>query len=361
MKKKIVSVILTAVLGTTLLTGCGGTGAADTSSADSAQSEDTETSGAVEKEGETGTDSAAERDEGAVLRIAGQSSDILFAPIAIADEKGYLEEELAAIGATYEWSTFESGPAANEAVAAGEADISYMADLPAIVAKSSGMNLELIAGLGLGEKTTAVLVPKDSDIKSVADLKGKTIGYLFGTYNQHLLALLLEQEGLTLDDVESINLTNQDHETALLNGDIDASVTCDPNLTKFKNDDTVTVLADGQGIKRSNMVVYSDADYAAAHPLVIQALIKALDRAVDYIENNKEEAVNLIAERSGQDPANIEEIIEGMIYTTDLTQDDIDEIEKVKNFSLDNEIITNDFDINDFINTTYLEAVRGNE
>lgn len=357
MKKKIVLTVLLVILGTVLTAGCGSN---STVTADSKQT-DEQTSKSENSEEESGTESDDERDDGAVLRIAGQTSDILFGPIAVADEKGYLEEELSSIGATYEWSTFESGPAANESVAAGESDVSYMADLPAIIAKSSGMNLEVIAGLGLGEKTTAVLVPKDSDIKSIADLKGKTIGYLFGTYNQHLLALLLDQEGLTLDDVESINLSNQDHETALLNGDIDASVTCDPNLTKFKNNGTVNVLADGEGIKRSNMVVYSDADYAAEHPLVIKALIKALDRAVDDIESDKDGAVNLIAERSGQNPVNIKEIIEGMTYTTELGEADIAEIEKVKNFSLENEIISNDFDVNDFINTSYLEAVHENK
>lgn len=340
MKKRIVAGFLAVVMTVFAIGGCGSSADSDTAA----------------QKSETG--SSTETDEGTVLRVAGQSNNVLFAPIALAYHLGYLEEELDSIGVDLEWSVFASGPLANEAVASGEADISYMCDLPAIIAKSSGMEIEVVEGLGYGEKTTGLLVAADSDIESVADLKGKTVGYLVGSFNQHLLALLLAEEGMTLDDVETINLGNEDHETALISGEIDASVTCAPNLTKFITDGEVRLIADGTGIKKSNTIVYALSSYAEEHPLVMEALIRATDRAIEYIEEDPDAAIAFLAEAENIDEEILSQVVQGQVFATDLTDDDITEIESVKDFSVEYDIIANDFDIDDFINTTYLESVH---
>lgn len=340
--KKLLSVLLTVSLSLLTLAGCG--------------SENTSDASLAEKQNDEAV-ASADSDEGAVLRIAAQPYS-LFASVYVAHKLGYFEEELDKIGASYEWLEFQSGPLVNEAVAAGEADTGFMADLPAIIAKSSGQDIEVVSGLGYGEKSTAVLVSPDSDIKSIADLKGKKIAYIVGSYNQHLLALLLNQEGLTLDDVETINLTNADHATVLSNGDVDATVTCEPFVSKFTTEGSAKVLADGTGIKKSNMVNYFVKSYAEEHPLVVQAYIRALDRADEYIAENPTEAAELTAEDFGVDAELNEKVMSNMVFTTDLTDEDINEIESVKNFSLEYDIIQNDFDINDFVTTEYLEAVN---
>lgn len=337
--KKFILVLLTLSLAVLAVTGCG--------SNQSQQSEN------------QSTEVSANRDDGAVLRIAAQPYS-LFASVYVAHELGYIQEELDKIGASYDFIEFQSGPLVNEAIAAGEADLGFMADLPAIIAKSSGQDIEVTAGLGYGEKSTAVLVSPDSDIQSIADLKGKKIAYIVGSYNQHLLALLLNQEGLTLDDVETVNLANGDHATVLANGDVDASVTCEPFVSKFVEEGSARVLADGTGIKKSNMINYFVKSYADEHPLVVEAYIRALDRADEYIASNFAEAAALTADNFGIDAALNEKVMSNLVFTTELTEDDINEINSVKNFSVEYDIIQNDFDINDFITTKYLDAVKGN-
>lgn len=332
--KKFLSILLASALTILTLSGCGTSSAKDNSTAS-----------------ETGSES------GTVLRIAAQPYSI-FAPVYVAHKKGYLDEELSKIGASYEWVEFQSGPLVNEAVAAGEADMGFMADLPAIIAKSSGQNIEVVSGIGYGEKSTAVLVKPDSDIKSIADLKGKKVAYIVGSYNQHLLAKLLNKAGLTLDDIETVNLPNGDHATVLSSGDVDATVTCEPFVSKFTSEGSAKILADGTGIKKSNMINYFEKSYADEHPLVVEAYIRALNRANDYIASNPKEAAELTAEDFGVDAALNQKVMNNMVFTTDLTEDDIKEIDSVKAFSVEYGIIKNDFDINDFINTKYLEAVK---
>ena len=76
-------------------------------------------------------------DDRTVLRIAAQPYP-LYSSVWVAYELGYLDEELNAVNAEYTWTEFQSDPLVNEAVAAGEADLGFMADLPAIIAKSTG-------------------------------------------------------------------------------------------------------------------------------------------------------------------------------------------------------------------------------
>lgn len=151
------------------------------------------------------TQASSNENNETVLRIAAQPYP-LYTPVYVAYRLGYLDEELNAVGAKYEWKSFKSGPLVNEAVAAGEADLGFMADLPAIIAKSTGLPIEVVSNVAYGEKGIAVLAKADSPIKSVADLKGKKVAYATGSYAQHLLALLLSKEGLTLNDVQSVNL-----------------------------------------------------------------------------------------------------------------------------------------------------------
>lgn len=302
------------------------------------------------------TSATAFADDTVTLRIAAQPYP-LYSSIWVAYELGYLEEELAAVNAEYTWTEFQSGPLVNEAVAAGEADLGYMADLPAIIAKSSGQEIEIVSNVAYGEKGLAVLVPTDSEITSVAELEGKKVAYATGSYAQHLLALLLDQEGLTLDDVESINLSAGDQVAALSSGEVDAIVIWEQYISLLTTEGTAKVLADGTGIKRGNMVTYAVTSYAEEHPEVIEAYIRALDRADEYIEEDPSAAAEVIAEDFGVDAELMETILGNFTFTTELTQDDIDEIEAVKDFSLEAGIITNDIDFDSFINTEYLEAV----
>lgn len=325
--KKILYLILSAVLAMTVLSGCG-----DIKSGDNEQSN-------------------------TVLRIAAQPYP-LYTPVYVAYRLGYLDEELSKVGASYEWKSFKSGPLVNEAVAAGEADLGFMADLPAIIAKSNGLPIEVISNVAYGEKGLAVLVKKDSDIESVADLKNKKVAYATGSYAQHLLALLLSNEGLSLNDVQSVNLGAGDQPAALQSGEVDAIVIWEQYISQLTSDGTARVLADGTGVKKGNMVTYALSDYADQNSDVIEAYIKALNRADELINKDPEQAAEAVAEDFGVSKDLMLKIIPNFTYTTEFTDEDISEITKVKDFSLDAEIIKNDVDIQSFINKEFLNSVN---
>lgn len=341
--KKVIALLLAFVMLVGLLAGC-------SSKEDSEATEDTNNAA-------SSADTVSDKDEGALLRIGAQPFP-LYVPVYVAYELGYLQEELDAIGADFEWEEFQSGPLVNEAVAAGEADMGFMADLPAIIAKSSGQEIEIVSNVAYGEKGLAVLVAPDSDITSIADLKGKKVAYATGSYAQHLLALLLDNEGLSLDDVESVNLGAGDQPAALAGGEVDAIVIWEQYISKLVSEGSAKVLADGTGVKRGNMVTYFVTDYAEQHPLVVEAYIKALNRANEELKNDPQKCAEAIAADFGIDTDLMLSIFDNFTFLTDLTQDDIEEITRVKDFSLESGIIQNDVDMDSFINTEYLDAVN---
>ncbi len=340
--KRLLALGLAASLAALALTGCGETAPTDsnddqksTVSTDSAPTEETSA-------------------ESAELRIAAQPYP-LYTPIWVAYEEGYLQEEFDAIGAAFTWQEFKSGPLVNEAVAAGEADLGFMADLPAIIAKSSGQPIEIISNVAYGEKGLAVLVKSDSEISSVAELKGKKVAYATGSYAQHLLAVLLDKEGLKLEDVESINLGAGDQPSALASGEVDAIVIWEQYISQLTSDGTAKVLADGTGVKRGNMITYILSDYADQNPEVVKAWIRALNRGNELLKDDPDKAADAVAEDFGVSTELMRKIIDNFTYSTELTPDDIAEITAVKDFSLEAGIISEDVDISKFINTEYLD------
>ncbi len=293
--------------------------------------------------------------EASLLRIGAQPYP-LYASIYVAKNKGYLEEELAKVGARYEWTDFKSGPLVNEAVAAGHVDIAFMADMPAILAKSSGQDIKIIANVAYGEKGLALIVSPTSDITAVSQLKGKKVAYAKGTYAQHLLSLLLKKEGLTFNDIQSVNLAAGDMPAALESGQIDAAVLWEQFISQAVVANKARVVADGTGIKRGNLVTYATTRYAQAHPDVIVAYIKACQRGSEYIKSNPKEAAALIANDMQVDPNVLENIFQNLQYDQALTTADINEIQKVKDYLLAEKLIQNDIDMESFIDMTYLKG-----
>ena len=329
MKKRLLGITLALILAAGLISGCGGSSSAG---------ESTGSAGGEQK----------------VLRLGAQTYP-LYSSIDLAHELGYIEEELNKVGAKEEWTNYDSGPLVNEAVAAGEADVGFMADLPAINARSTGQDIQVVSNVATGERSLAVLVPADSDITDISQLKGKKIAYATGSYAQHLLALVLDQAGLTFDDVESVNLGAADSPAAMENGQVDAIVIWEQFITKLTTEGKAKVLIDGTGIKKSNMVIYAVKDYAQANPEVIEAFIKAADRGAQYIKENPDDAAAKLAPVYNVTKDQMKTIFGNFEFTVSLTDDDIAEITKVADYAYDAGIIQNQVKADEFINTDYLK------
>ena len=121
-----------------------------------------------------------------------------------------------------EWAEFGSGNLMVEAVNAGSLDLAYGSEIPPAFAAASGARIKVVAVIRGDVNEQVVLVPKDSPIRSIADLKGKRVGYVRATTTHYYLNRMLGEAGLSFADIRPVNLTPSDGLAAFRNGALDA-------------------------------------------------------------------------------------------------------------------------------------------
>ena len=288
------------------------------------------------------------------LRVATQPGPI-YSPIFVVKQKGWLEEDLKKDGVTVKWSSFTSGPPMNESFAAGQQDIGFVGDTPAIIGKSSGQDNRIFATAASGPKGFALAVIKDSPIKTVAELKGKKVAVTKGSYAHHLLVLLLQNAGLTVADIQLIHLTPPDLVAIFSKGDVDAAVTWEPFLSKLE-DVGGKVIADGTGVKLGLLVIFSTQKYLDRNPEVAKKFIQAYKRGAEFIKEHPAEAATIIAAEIKLPPAQLLKLFEKFDYNPAITAADIDELKKSEEFLRGIKLTRNAVDIDSFVDTQYLKA-----
>ena len=257
-----------------------------------------------------------------------------YAPLFVAKHKNWIAEELAKIGAkpTLTWASFLAGPPINESFAAGQQDIGFLGDTPAIIGKSAGINTRIIALTSSGPKSLAVIVPANSKIKSPKDLKGKKVAVTKGSYAHHLLVLVLKQGGLTTKDVEFINLPNADVATAIQTGNIDAGAVWEPQITKLETQKAARVLADGTGIKKGALVIIATNDFATKRRGELIAFLKAYQRGAAFIKSNPKEAAKLIGKDVNLSSELLLKVFKKFDYSPAIQGEDIAELKLTEEF-----------------------------
>src|SRR5690606_10160447 len=164
----------------------------------------------------------------------------------IIKEQGWLEETLGD-KVKVNWVLSSGSAAANEALKSGSIDVGSTAGSAALLARSNGSPIQTI-DIYSQPNWSALLVAADSNITSVEDLKGKTIGANNGTDPYFFLLQSLEEAGIGLDEVTITQLAHADGKTALEAGEIDAWSGLDPLLS-------------ASVVNAGSKIIYDNADF----------------------------------------------------------------------------------------------------
>jgi len=140
-----------------------------------------------------------------VLRIGHQKGWL-----SILKRRGTLEKRLTPLGVSISWTEFNAGPVQLEALNVGSIDFGDVGEAPPIFAQAAGAPLVYAGATVPRPRLEAIIVPKGSPIKTVADLKGKRVAYNKGSNVQYFLVKLLQKHGLQYGDVQSIFLPPPD-------------------------------------------------------------------------------------------------------------------------------------------------------
>jgi sulfonate transport system substrate-binding protein len=213
--------------------------------------------------------------------------------------KGILEEKLKPLGVTVKWAEFAAGPQMLEALNAGAIDIGQTGEAPPIFAQAASDNLLYLANEPPAPKGEAILVPKDSTITSVKDLKGKTVGLNKGSNVHFLLVKALEKEGLAYTDIKTAFLPPADARAAFEKGAIDAWAIWDPFQASAEVAIKARTLTTAEGVVPNYQFYLGSRTFSDANPAVIDALIAAIRETDDWIQKDPAAASAELAPSTG--------------------------------------------------------------
>jgi sulfonate transport system substrate-binding protein len=235
----------------------------------------------------------AARADAAPLRIGYQKSSV---NLMVVRERRLLESRLG--GTSIKWVEFPAGPQILEALAVDGLDFGFTGDTPPVFAQAAGKDLWYVGLEPPKPASSAILVPHDSSIKTLADLQGKRVGLQKGSSAHYLIVRGVEKGGLQWSDITPIYLTPSDARAAFERGALDAWGIWDPYYASAEIDGNARVLSTGKGLS-SNNSFYLASRALTQRPEVVKSLLASISEADAWVHGNQTETAKFLAAASG--------------------------------------------------------------
>ena len=260
--------------------------------------------------GQEGTSTASTAGMPAEKTVLICSTWIGYAPLHLAAEKGFFEEE----GLDVDIRLIENGGDTKAAIIANQGQVLAQTLDTEVLAKSSGADIKEVLPLCDSNGGDGVVAKKE--YHSLADLKGKTIAMdTTGTPSLFWFNMMLEEQNLSMEDFDIKNMPAGDAGAAFVAGKVDAAVTWEPWLSKANETgfgQTLYSSKDYPGVIVDTLAVRND--YAEQYPKAVQALIRAWFRAVEYAKENPDDANPIMAKSQGMSTEDFEEQLQNVRY-----------------------------------------------
>ena len=228
------------------------------------------------------------------IRVGYQKTGVL----VIARQQAVLEKRFAGRQIGIKWIEFTSGPPLLEAMSTGSVDLGAVGDTPPIFAQAANANIVYVAGSPI-TNGQGILVPANSNIRTIADLKGKRVGFTKGTSAHNVVIATLEKAGLTYDDITPVYLTPPDAGPAFANGSIEAWAIWDPYFAIGEKRQNGRILINAYEVAKTNSFYLANRDFANAHVRETRDVIDGLAEAARWAEANRAEVASALAAVTG--------------------------------------------------------------
>ena len=258
------------------------------------------------------------------LRIGYQK----YGTLVLLKAKGSLEKRLAEQGIEVQWTEFPGGPQLLEGLNVGSIDFGTTGEAPPIFAQAAGADLLYVAHEPPAPTSEAILVPKDSSLKSVSELKGKKIALNKGSNVHYLLVRALEDAGLKYSDIQPVYLPPADARAAFERGSVDAWVIWDPFQAAAEHQLQARTLRNGEGLVANHQFYLAARPYAEKHPEVVSVLVEEIRSVGGWIRQNSAEATQQVAPLLGLAPEITRTAVERQAYGAQLITPDVVEAQQ---------------------------------
>lgn len=200
------------------------------------------------------------------------------------------------------YSEFQSGHLVVEALNGGSLDYGGMSEIPPIFAAASTIQSFRQIAVAHGDvNNQVVLVPKGSKAKTIADLKGRRVGYVRATTSQYFLIRMLEEVGLSWDDITPVAMGVSDGAAAFSQGALDGWAIYGFPIQRAIATEGARILKTANGILSGNYLVSAHVD-ALADPdkaRLIGDYLALVQKAYGWAATHQDEWATIIAQDIG--------------------------------------------------------------
>jgi aliphatic sulfonates family ABC transporter substrate-binding protein len=212
---------------------------------------------------------------------------------------GSLDAALAVRGVQVEWVEYAGGMQLVEALRAEQLEAAVLGDSPAVFAQAEDVPIVYLAAEPPAPRGTALIIPEDSLLSHVSQLRGRRVAVHRAAQAHYLLLRALEEAGVSLDEVE-IRFESPDRALAAFqNGEIDAWGIWDPWLSSARLELGARVLRDSTGLLKNSAFHVARRDFAQRHPDVIAELLTHLQLAAEWVKHDPARVGALLAPALG--------------------------------------------------------------
>jgi aliphatic sulfonates family ABC transporter substrate-binding protein len=218
-----------------------------------------------------------------------------FGVLTVVKALGTFESLLAAKNVQVDWCEYPAGPEVAAAIQKGEVMLGVVGDCPCVLAQESGAPFVYVAAEAPAPEAEAIIVHEDSDIQSVADLRGRSVALKRGSNVHYLLIRALEEAGVGYDEVRLSFAVPEKGKLAFESRHVDAWGIWDPLLTSIAHSGRARVLRDGAGLTLNTAYYLANRAFAERHPELVDELLVHAARAVDWAKSNTELVAELVS------------------------------------------------------------------
>ncbi len=344
--RKLTSMMLALCISTSLLVGCsGGVGqtATEAPQTEAASKEESATTKAETENQDTKTGESSESDLDKLVFTYVTSP--LNVPTIVEKEKAIFADTFADMGISIEYAELTSGADQTQALASGDVQVLYAVGATSVIlSAANGADIKVLNMYSRSPKAFC-LYSKDDSLTSPESLKGKTVAGPMGTNLHELLVAYLATAGMTVEDVNFVNMTIPDANAGLENGSVDVAMIAGATAYQAEKSGRHLV-TNGEGLINAIIAVAVRDDFYQEHPEVIEKLKKAQESISEFMNENPDETIELVAKALDLDTEAVKDMVPLYDFSLELTDADREGFQRTADFMLETDMIETPVDVN---------------
>lgn len=275
-------------------------------------------------------------------------------PSYVAYRNGYFEEE--GLDVTLKYNA--AGKVSLKNLFEGEADIITIADTPIVYRCFEREDFYIVGAMTHSDKIAGVAARKDKGINSPSDLKGKKVALFRGTASDFLMDSFFIANRLDYADVEILDMKPLEQVEAIIKGEIDAMFCWQPHILNALNQlGENGIRLPSEGMKTLDWLIIVMKDYAEENPEVLEKFLRAIDKAVDFIKEHREESIDIHSEESEMDREIVAALWDDVAYGLFLSESMLINFEDQARWAI-KEKKTEATEVPNYLNWIYFDALE---